>query len=107
MTKSQALNHSAIASAVCGIYGRWAWVQYDGDLILTTGAGGNVNLWDGHTAEPLGTVTPSGKPGFANFLPDSETIIVMSFDGEVYSWVRAPTLGGVRLQRRRPQSHDE
>ncbi len=62
----------------------------DGDLILTTGAGGNVNLWNGHTAEPLGTVTPSGKPGFANFLPDSTIIIVMSFDGEVYTWDTRP-----------------
>jgi WD40 repeat protein len=62
----------------------------DGDVIVTMGVAGNVNLWDGHTAEPLGTVTPSDKYGFAQFLPDGETVIIMSFDGEVYTWDTRP-----------------
>ena len=57
---------------------------------MTTGAAGNVNLWDGNSAEPLGTVTPNDESAFAQFLPDRETVIIMSFDGEVFTWDTRP-----------------
>ena len=58
----------------------------DGDVIVTTGVAGNVSLWDGQTALPLGTVTPNDQYSSAAFMADSETIKIMSFDGSVYTW---------------------
>jgi WD40 repeat protein len=57
----------------------------DGGLIATSDGPGRVSLWDGRTAELLGTVQPGDSQVQPLFL-DEETLFLQYSDGAAYIW---------------------
>jgi DNA-binding SARP family transcriptional activator/WD40 repeat protein len=58
----------------------------DGSLLVSSDNTGRVSLWDGRSAELLGTVAPGGDMSSPIFLADNRTVLIPSWDGAVYEW---------------------
>lgn len=58
----------------------------DGSLLVSADNTGRVSLWDGRTAELLGTVAPSNEMSTPAFLTDDHTVLIAAWDGAVYEW---------------------
>ncbi len=58
----------------------------DGSLLASADGTGRVSLWDGRTAELLGTVAPSSEMSSPVFLSDDRTVLIAAWDGTVYEW---------------------
>ncbi|QZY29721.1 hypothetical protein K6T13_03235 [Nocardioides coralli] len=61
----------------------------DGRLIATADGMGSVSLWDGRTAELLGTVQPGDSQVQPLFL-DADTLFLQYSDGAAYIWRTSP-----------------
>ncbi|MER7249008.1 BTAD domain-containing putative transcriptional regulator [Kribbella sp. NPDC000426] len=59
----------------------------DSALLVTAGWDGGIALFDGKSAALLGTImTPNQQLVTADFLPDSHTVVIASYDDGVYYW---------------------
>ncbi len=58
----------------------------DGALLVSADNTGRVSLWNGRTAELLGTVAPSNEMSTPGFLTDDRTVLLAAWDGAVYEW---------------------
>ncbi len=58
----------------------------DGSLLVSADNTGRVSLWDGRSAELLGTVAPSSEMSSPVFLADDRTVLIPAWDGAVYEW---------------------
>jgi WD40 repeat protein len=58
----------------------------DGSRLVSADSTGRVSLWDGRTAELLGTVAPSSEMSTPVFLADNRTVLIPAWDGAVYEW---------------------
>ncbi|WP_405066683.1 winged helix-turn-helix domain-containing protein [Kribbella sp. NBC_01510] len=58
----------------------------DGSLLVAPGEG-TVNLYDGSTGAPLGSVVvPNRTTVTADFRPDGHTVVIASYDDAIYTW---------------------
>jgi WD40 repeat protein len=60
--------------------------SHDGSRLVSSDSTGRVSLWDGRTAELLGTVAPSSEMSTPVFLADNRTVLIPTWDGAVYEW---------------------
>ncbi len=58
----------------------------DGRRVVTADGTGRLSLWDGRTADLLGTVRLGNALVSPAFLPDSRTVRIAAADGSVYEW---------------------
>jgi hypothetical protein len=66
-----------------------AWIAWspDGSRFVSTGSGGTVSLWDGHTGELLGTITnPEQVLSNAAFVDNADTVVVVTYTDGLYVW---------------------
>jgi WD40 repeat protein len=64
----------------------------DGSIFASSGADGQVMLWDGRTGAPVAGIVPD-RPGVwteVEFLPDDATVIIADRDGAAYEWDALP-----------------
>jgi WD40 repeat protein len=79
----------------------------DGSMFAAAFGAGDVALWDGRTAQPLGAPFGLGRPTALAFAPDGRSLAVLGSDGEAAlvatgpaTWQRlACTVAGRRLTR--------
>ena len=83
-----------------------AW-SADGSQFAVTAADGTVSLWDGHTAQLLGSIAiPERTIGAAAFLGDSDTVIITPYTDSFYEWdTRLARTDRVRVHHGRPRHH--